>query len=91
MTDRLMVREQEWPRPLTDARIKFLEVLAVVAVKIIMSTALASWFLVAGQILFAIADITGSSEVLGNRSPLTFIFQALPLVEVLLKGSAAFD
>ena len=91
MTDRPMVQKQEWPHPLDDARIKFLEVLVVVAVKVIMSTALASWFLVAGQVLFAIADITGSSAVLGNRSPLTFIFQALPLVEVLLKGSAAFD
>ncbi|KAK8393994.1 hypothetical protein O3P69_006297 [Scylla paramamosain] len=88
---RLMMQEQEWPRPFDDARVKFLEVLAVVAVKVVMSTALASWFLVAGQVLFALADMTGTTEVLGNRSPLTFIFQALPLVEVLLKGSAAFD
>lgn len=80
-----------WPRRFTDLRLKFLEVLAVVAVKIIMSTALASWFLVAGQLLLVIADITGSSEIFGNGSPLTFIFRALPLIEVLLKGSSIFS
>lgn len=81
-----------WPRPFRDnTRLDFLGVLAVVVVKLIMSTALASWFLVGGQLLFAIADITGSSEVFGNRSPVTFIFQALPLVEILLRGSSTFD
>lgn len=80
------------PRPLgDDARLDFLGVLAIVGVKIIMSTALASWFLVAGQLLFAIADITGSSEIFGNGSPLVFIFQALPLVEILLRGSSTFN
>lgn len=82
----------EWSRPLSDdTRLDFVGVLAVVIVKIIMSTALASWFLVAGQLLFVIADITGSSEIFGNGSPLSYIFQALPLVEILLRGSAAFN
>lgn len=87
------LRKGGWlPRPLgDDAMLGFLGVLAVVGVKIIMSTALASWFLVAGQLLFAIADITGSSQIFGNGSPLVFIFQALPLVEILLQGSATFE
>ena len=85
MLHRLLMWGQGWPRLFTDLSYKFLTVLAVFAVKIIMSTALTSWVMVAAQFLFTIADISGSSDIFGNRAPLTFIFQALPLVELLLK------
>lgn len=91
MADRQLTWNQWWPRLFNDPMLQFLEVLAVVAVKILMSTALASWFLVAGQLLLVVADITGSSEIFGNGSPLTFILRALPLVEVLLKGGSIFN
>ena len=81
-----------WSSSLSDEmRFDFLRVLAVVVVKIIMSTALASWFLVAGQLLYIVADFTGTSAVFGNGSPITYILQALKLVEILLRGSSTFN
>ena len=91
VANRPLTWDQWWPLLFNDPMLKFLEVLAVVAVKIIMSTALASWFLVAGQLLLVIADITGSSEIFGNGSPLTFIIRALPFIEVLLTGSSILN
>lgn len=60
--------------------------MASIIVKLVMSTALASWFLAAGQALYSVATITGTPNIFGMDSAIKFIYLTVPFAEALLRG-----
>ncbi|XP_042237844.1 uncharacterized protein LOC121876630 isoform X2 [Homarus americanus] len=79
------------PRPsLTTREMNFIGILAAIALKLALSTALATWFLAAGQVLYALATLTGSTGVFGMDSAIGYIYKTLPFIEVLLRGETTF-
>ncbi|XP_064089161.1 uncharacterized protein LOC135203352 [Macrobrachium nipponense] len=78
------------PTQMSQTEIDFLGILAAIALKLLISTALASWFLFAGQSLYSIASVTGTTAVFGQDSSLGYIYKTLPLVEAILRGEQNF-
>ncbi|XP_071523054.1 uncharacterized protein [Panulirus ornatus] len=81
-----------WPsRPAwTNTELTFVGILAAVLVKLVLSTALATWFLAAGQALYGVASLTGTTAVFGMDSTIGYIYKTLPYIEALLRGEATF-
>ncbi|XP_071523055.1 uncharacterized protein [Panulirus ornatus] len=80
-----------WPsRPPTKTELDFVGILAAIAVKLILSTALSTWFLAAGQALYSVASFTGSTDIFGMDSAIKFIYKTVPFVEALLRGEDMF-
>ncbi|XP_066983743.1 uncharacterized protein [Macrobrachium rosenbergii] len=75
---------------MSQTEIDFIGILAAIALKLLISTALASWFLFAGQSLYSIASVTGTTAVFGQDSSLGYIYKTLPLVEAILRGEQYF-
>ncbi|KAK7083898.1 hypothetical protein SK128_026876 [Halocaridina rubra] len=78
-------------KKLSKTELDFIGILAAIAVKLFISTALATWFLVAGQSLYSIAAMTGTTAVFGQDSTIGYIYKTLPLVEALLRGETMFS
>ncbi|XP_068249158.1 uncharacterized protein [Palaemon carinicauda] len=75
---------------MSQTEIDFIGILVAIALKLVISTALASWFLIAGQSLYSIASVTGTTAVFGQDSTLGYIYKTLPLVEAILRGEQNF-
>ncbi|CAL4060333.1 unnamed protein product [Meganyctiphanes norvegica] len=72
--------------PFAPMNVGFAFVILMLIGKVALAVLLASGFVIAGQVLYAFAQATGTTSVFGMESTLTFIYKTLPLVEALLRG-----
>ncbi|KAG7160097.1 uncharacterized protein LOC121876630 isoform X1 [Homarus americanus] len=81
----------QWPfRSLSKTELDFIGIMAAIIVKLVMSTALATWFMAAGQVLYGIASFTSGTSIFGMDSAIKFIYLTVPFVEALMRGDTAF-